>query len=119
MTKLPLELADKFKAVGVTTVYGDPVDVDGEKLVPVALAWYGFGAGEAEGEGDASSVTVHGNGAGAGGGGGGFAMPIGAYIKTREGLRFEPNIVSLVAIGIPFVWAVGKALSLVIRALKK
>ena len=119
MTKLALELADSFKAVGVTTVYGDPVDVDGEKLVPVALAWYGFGAGEAEGEGDASQVTVHGNGAGSGGGGGGFAMPIGAYIKSREGLRFEPNIVSLVAIGIPFVWAVGRALSLVIRALKK
>lgn len=119
MTKLPLELADKFKSVGVTTVYGDPVDVDGEKLVPVALAWYGFGAGEAEGEGDASSVTVHGNGAGSGGGGGGFALPIGAYLKTREGLRFEPNIVSLVAIGIPFVWVVGRALSLIIRALKK
>lgn len=119
MTKLALELADKFKAVGVTTVYGDPVDVDGEKLVPVALAWYGFGAGEAEGEGDASSATVHGNGAGSGGGGGGFALPIGAYIKTREGLRFEPNIVSLVAIGIPFVWVVGKALSHIIRALKK
>ena len=119
MTKLAIELADKFKAVGVSTVYGDPVDVDGEKLVPVALAWYGFGAGEAEGEGDASSVTVHGNGAGSGGGGGGFALPIGAYIKTREGLRFEPNIVSLVAVGIPFVWVVGKALSFVIRALKK
>ena len=119
MTKLAIELADKFKAVGISTVYGDPVDVDGEKLVPVALAWYGFGAGEAEGEGDASSVTVHGNGAGSGGGGGGFALPIGAYIKTREGLRFEPNIVSLVAVGIPFVWVVGKALSFVIRALKK
>lgn len=119
MTKLAIELADKFKSVGVTTVYGDPVDVDGEKLVPVALAWYGFGAGEAEGEGDASAQTVHGNGAGSGGGGGGFALPIGAYIKAREGLRFEPNIVSLVAIGIPFVWVVGKALSHVIRALKK
>ena len=119
MTKLALELADKFKAVGVTTVYGDPVDVDGEKLVPVALAWYGFGAGAGEAEGDIDSETNAGRGAGSGGGGGGFALPIGAYVKTREGLRFEPNIVSLVAVGIPFVWVVGKALSFVIRAAKK
>ena len=119
MTKLALELADKFKAVGVTTVYGDAVDVDGEKLVPVALAWYGFGAGEGEAEADTASKANAGHGTGSGGGGGGFAIPIGAYIKTRQGLRFEPNVVSLVAVGIPFVWAVGKALSLVIRALKK
>jgi uncharacterized spore protein YtfJ len=119
MTKLAIELADKFKAVGVTTVYGDPVDVDGEKLVPVALAWYGFGAGEGEAEGDTDSKANMGHGAGSGGGGGGFALPIGAYIKKRDGLRFEPNIVSLVAVGIPFVWVVGKALSFVIRALKK
>ncbi|MET0843813.1 MAG: hypothetical protein ABWY23_08175 [Mycetocola sp.] len=119
MTKLALELADKFKAVGVTTVYGDPVDVDGEKLVPVALAWYGFGAGEGEAEADTASKANAGHGTGSGGGGGGFALPIGAYIKTRQGLRFEPNIVSLVAVGIPFVWVVGKALSHVIRALKK
>lgn len=119
MTKLALELADKFKAVGVTTVYGDAVDVDGEKLVPVALAWYGFGAGEGEAEADTASKANAGHGTGSGGGGGGFAIPVGAYIKTRQGLRFEPNVVSLVAVGIPFVWAVGKALSLVIRALKK
>lgn len=119
MTKLALELADKFKAVGVTTVYGDAVDVDGEKLIPVALAWYGFGAGEGEAEADTASKTNAGHGAGSGGGGGGFALPIGAYIKTRQGLHFEPNVVSLVAVGIPFVWAVGKALSVVIRALKK
>lgn len=119
MTKLALELADKFKAVGVTTVYGDAVDVDGEKLVPVALAWYGFGAGEGEAEADTASKANAGHGTGSGGGGGGFAIPVGAYIKTRQGLRFEPNVVSLIAVGIPFVWAVGKALSLVIRALKK
>ncbi|MBG6238340.1 putative spore protein YtfJ [Mycetocola sp. CAN_C7] len=119
MTKLALELADKFKAVGVTSVYGDPVDIDGEKLVPVALAWYGFGAGEGEGEGDTSSKTVSGTGSGSGGGGGGFALPIGAYVKGREGLHFEPNLVSLVAVGIPFIWVVGKALSFVIKALKK
>ena len=111
-------MADRFKSIGVTSVYGDPVEVDGAKLVPVALAWYGFGVGEGEGEGDTSSA-VSGKGTGSGGGGGGFALPIGAYLKQGNVLRFEPNVVSLMAVGIPFVWAVGKALSFVIKALKK
>ena len=119
MTNLALEMADRFKSIGVTSVYGDPVEVDGAKLVPVALAWYGFGVGEGEGEGDTASSTVSGKGTGSGGGGGGFALPIGAYLKTGSGLRFEPNVVSLLAVGIPFVWAAGKALSFVIKALKK
>ncbi len=119
MTNLALEMADRFKSIGVTSVYGDPVDVDGAKLLPVALAWYGFGVGEGEGEGDTGSATVSGHGAGSGGGGGGFALPIGAYLKTSTGLRFEPNVVSLLAVGIPFVWTAGKALAFIIKALKK
>lgn len=119
MTNLALEMADRFKSIGVTSVYGDPVDVDGAKLVPVALAWYGFGVGEGEGEGDTGSAPVSGHGSGSAGGGAGLALPIGAYVKSGGGLRFEPNVVSLLAVGIPFVWAAGKALSFVIKALKK
>lgn len=116
MTNVALELADKFKAVGVTAVYGETVDVDGVAIIPVALAGYGFGAGEGDASAAASSDK---HAAAGGGGGGGFAVPIGAYVKGRDGLRFEPNIISLLAVGVPFVWVVGKALSTVIRALKK
>ena len=56
---------------------------------------------------------------GSGGGGGGVAIPVGAYIRKGDDLRFEPNIISLVAVGIPFVWVAGRALSRVIRALKR
>ncbi|MDQ1127410.1 hypothetical protein SAMN05216488_1016 [Microbacterium sp. LKL04] len=107
MANLPLELGKQFASLGVTTVYGEQQDVDGIRIIPVALTWSGFGAGE-----DAS------NGAG-GGGGGGAAVPIGAYIRKGDDLRFEPNLVSLVAVGIPFVWIAGRALSRVIRALKR
>ncbi|MDD7943660.1 hypothetical protein PUW79_03350 [Microbacterium sp. NE2HP2] len=106
MPNLALELGKQTANLGVTSVYGEQQDVDGITLIPVALTWSGFGAGE-DNEGNS------------GGGGGGYAIPVGAYVRKRDDLRFEPNLVSLVAVGIPFVWVVGRALSRVIRALKK
>ncbi len=50
---------------------------------------------------------------------GGAAIPVGAYIRKGDDLRFEPNLVSLLAVGIPFVWVAGRALSRVIRALTR
>lgn len=104
MPNLALELGKQSASVGVNSVYGEQQDVDGVRLVPVALSWSGFGAGEDD------------NG---GSGGGSFAVPLGAYIRTGDGLRFEPNLVSLLAVAIPFVWVAGRALSRVIRALKR
>ena len=92
-------------------VYGDKVEVDGQSMVPVALAWYGFGGGGAPEKGSADSAL-------GGGGGGGTAIPIGAYVKRDGVLRFEPNVVSLLAVATPFVCVAGWALSRVIRALK-
>ncbi|APF33353.1 aerobic-type carbon monoxide dehydrogenase large subunit [Microbacterium sp. TS-1] len=106
MPNLALELGKQTANLGVTSVYGEQQDVDGIRLIPVALTWSGFGAGEDD-EGNS------------GGGGGGYAIPVGAYVRKGDDLRFEPNLVSLVAVGIPFVWVVGRALSRVIRALKK
>jgi len=106
MPNLALELGKQTASLGVTSVYGEQQDVDGIRLIPVALTWSGFGAGE----------DSNGNN---GGGGGGYAIPVGAYVRKGDDLRFEPNLVSLVAVGIPFVWVVGRALSRVIRALKK
>lgn len=106
MPNLALELGKQAASFGVTSVYGEQQDVDGIRLVPVALSWSGFGAGE-DGAGNA------------GGGGGGYAVPLGAYIRKGDDLRFEPNLVSLLAVAIPFVWVAGRALSRVVRALKR
>lgn len=106
MPNLALELGKQTASLGVTSVYGQQQDVDGMRLIPVAISWHGFGAGE-----DATS--------GAGGGGGGAAIPVGAYVRKGDDLRFEPNLISLLAVGIPFVWVAGRALSRVIRALKR
>lgn len=106
MPNIALELGEQSASFGVKSAYGEQQDVDGVRLVPVALTWTGFGGGADE----------SGNG---GGGGGGYALPLGAYIRRGDDLRFEPNIVSLLAVGIPFVWVAGRALSRVVRALKR
>lgn len=109
MTNIALKLAENVRSAGVKAAYGTPVDVNGSTLVPVALVYYGFGGGDAGEEG---------GGAG-GGGGGGLSLPIGAYVKSGGRLRFEPNVISLLAVGIPFLWVAGKALSRIARALKR
>lgn len=110
MAHITKQIADTVTSVGVHAAYGEPVDLDGTTILPVAVASYGFGAtdGSAEADGDAP-----------GAGGGGFACPTGAYI-TRDGYtRFEPNTIALLAVGIPFLWVAGRSLARVIRALKK
>ena len=106
MPNLAIELGKQTASLGVTSVYGEQQDVDGVRMIPVALTGSGFGGGS----------DTEGNG---GGGGGGWAIPVGAYIRRGDDLRFEPNLVSLIAVGIPFVWVAGRALSRLIRALKK
>lgn len=106
MPNIALELGKQSASFGVKSAYGEQVDVDGVRIVPVAITWSGFGGGSDEA----------GNG---GGGGGGYAVPLGAYVRRGGDLRFEPNIVSFLAVAIPFVWVAGRALSRVIRALKR
>ena len=113
MANLTKELADTVATVGVTSAYGEPVEIDGATVIPVAWTSYGFGAGEGGAEGGV------GEGEGSGGGGGGMAAPLGAYI-TRDGVtRFEPNTIALLAVGIPFVCVAGRALARIIKALKR
>lgn len=113
MAHLTKQLADTLTQVGVHSAYGDPVELDGTTIMPVACTSYGFGAGEGDGgTGDAQ-------GEGSGGGGGGIAIPVGAYVSRDGVTRFEPNLIALLVVAVPFVWVAGKALSKVIRALKK
>jgi hypothetical protein len=110
MTNLALKLADNARAQGVQSVYGDPIQIDGVTIVPVAIVQYGFGGG-----GDDSDSAA----ASSGGGGGGASIPVGAYEKHGNTVRFEPNIISLIAVSIPFVCVTGMALARIIRAAKR
>jgi uncharacterized spore protein YtfJ len=84
---------------------GQPVDVGGRTVVPVAFVWCGAGGGsDPEGA--------------AGGGGGGFACPVGAYVSTDTGTVFRPNPVALLAASAPVVGAAGLAAARILRALR-
>ncbi|WP_424935625.1 MULTISPECIES: hypothetical protein [Bacteria] len=111
MPHIALELGKNAASLGVKSAYGETMEVDGAQFTPVALTMSGFGGGDF----DASDAP----GNASGGGGGGVAIPLGVYVKREEGLRFEPNFVSLLAVAIPFVWVAGRAISRIIRVLKK
>jgi uncharacterized spore protein YtfJ len=109
MTNIALKLAEATRSFGVKSADGEPVEIDGVTVVPVAFVQYGFGGGGDETGGDAEM---------GGGGGGGMSIPVGAYVKSGGTVRFDPNLVALLAVGIPFVWVAGKALARIIKALK-
>lgn len=104
------ELADTLSDGGVKVAYGDPIEVDGATIVPVAFASYGFGAGE--------GVNDDEHNEGSGGGGGGMSVPVGAYITRNGKTRFEPNPVALLAVGVPFTFFAGRAIARIVKALK-
>ena len=108
MPNIAVELGKQAADFGVRSAYGDPVEIDGTTVVPVAFTVSGFGGGAAGDQNDNE-----------GGAGGGIAAPLGVYVRREEGLRFEPNIISLLVVAVPFVWVAGRALSRIIRALKK
>jgi uncharacterized spore protein YtfJ len=110
MTNIAVKLAETVRSFGVGAVYGDPVEIEGQTLVPVAISWFGFG-------GSGSEESTSGL---AGGGGGGAAIPVGAYVTQENGrVAFEPNLIALLAVSVPAVWVGGKAIARIIRALKK
>lgn len=91
-------LVESFRSMAVQRAYGEPVQVGGETLLPVALVQAGFGAGgDADGEG--------------GGGGGGLVLPLGVYAGREGGPAvFRPNPVALLAVATPIVWIVARVL---------
>lgn len=115
MTNTIENIADRVtSSLGAKVNYGEKVNLIQGETMPVSLIWFGFGGGNSEGaEGDNAQP------AGSGGGGGGASIPVGVYVGSTLGARFVPNLIALLAVSIPLMWVTGKALSRIIRALKK
>jgi len=73
----------------VRAVFGDPIEVQGKTVVPVAKVAYGFGAGLGTGRGKGGDDSGR-NAEGGGGGGGVRAFPAGALEITADHTRFVP-----------------------------
>lgn len=109
------ELTDRIKgSARVEVVYGEPRELRGRTVIPVAVAAYAFCAGAGAG----SLGGGDGRGAGTGGGGGGGAVrvhPVGVLEVSDEGTRLVPVLdwTRIVTTGITFL-----GLWLVVRALR-
>ena len=99
-------LVDTFKNIGVARAYGDPVQLGGQEVIPVALVSFGFGGGN-EADGGAS-----------GGGGGGMVLPLGVYRNVGGDVAFRPNTVVTLVCLVPLVSVLGAAVRRAIRAAK-
>lgn len=97
-------LVETFKNVGVSKAYGEPVQVGGEEVIPVALVSFGFGGGGEPGDGAS------------GGGGGGFVLPLGVYRKIGGNASFRPNTVVTLVCLVPVIGVLGAAVRGAIRA---
>ena len=116
MTSLVERLAELTKGVGVSNVYGEATELNGVHIVPVAMTFHSFGAGEGKGTGGSGA---EGEGEGSGGGGMAGTIPLGAYIRDIRGVRFEPNLIVLLAVATPLVWVTGRALAHLAKASRK
>lgn len=123
MSSLVEKIGDLVKGFGLSTVYGEATELNGVYIMPVALAFHAFGAGEGRGTGGGagaeSEAGASAEGEGSGGGGVAASVPFGAYVRDIRGLRFEPNLVTLLAVATPLVWVSGKVLTRLARTKRK
>lgn len=85
------ELQRRFQEIqgkaDVRTVYGDAIEVNGRRVVPVASVTYGFGMGGGTGP------KINGDAPGGGGGGGAIRVEPIALIDITDGrLKVEPIV---------------------------
>lgn len=76
----------------VNRVYAEPVEHEGNLIIPAAevVSAVGFGAGY--GSGGPLDEDTCGSGGGGGGGGKTFARPVAVIISDKDGVRIEPVI---------------------------
>lgn len=75
----------------VRTVFGEPVQVDGVTLIPVARIGGVGGAGEGQGpHGSSADRSPDGGGGGSGGGFGVGTTPVGVYVVKDGNVSFVP-----------------------------
>ena len=68
------------------TVVGEPINVEGNTLIPLVSIGFGFGGGGGSGKGPKETV----GGVGGGTGGGGGVKPVAVIVVNKDGVRMEP-----------------------------
>lgn len=88
---LQKRFADMQNKAGVKAVFGDAIELDGRKVIPVASVRYGFGMG-----GGTGPKKEEGDAPGGGGGGGGVRIDPIAFAEIVDG---KIKIVPIINVG--------------------
>jgi uncharacterized spore protein YtfJ len=83
---LKATLAEIERLLSTRTVVGEPINVEGNTIIPLVAVGFGFGAGGGSGK-DQKSTSMEGMGAGSGAGGG--VKPVAVIIVSKDGVRLE------------------------------
>ena len=83
---LKATLAEIERLLSTRTVVGEPINVEGNTIIPLVAVGFGFGAGGGSGK-DQKSTGMEGMGAGSGAGGG--VKPVAIIIVSKDGVRLE------------------------------
>lgn len=84
---LKTALGEIERVLSTKTVVGDPIEVEGNTLIPLISIGFGFGAGGGLGKGP---EKPGGEGQGAGTGGGGGIRPVAVIVVGADGVKVEP-----------------------------
>jgi len=95
-----VKLEELFKAIedmrdkaSVRAVFGEPVEVGGKTIIPVADVKYGFGVGYGEGSpAKEEEAEPPASGSGGGAGGGIAARPVAVLEITDDGVKVKPIV---------------------------
>jgi uncharacterized spore protein YtfJ len=105
------ELASTFTRVGVTSAFGDVVEIDGAYAVPVAVTAFGFGGGSGK------LFPVASNGSA--GTGALVTIPVGMLANRGGEVRFVPYAVPVIAALVPLVCAAGIGIAAVVLSSRR
>jgi uncharacterized spore protein YtfJ len=97
LEELHKRIADMQDKAAVRTVFGDPVELDGRRVIPVASVQYGFGMGGGTGPKKEEEEAP----SGGGGAGGARVEPI-AVVEVADGkVKIRPivNVTRMAVIG--------------------
>ena len=94
------------RMLNTKTVVGEPINVEGNTLIPLVSVGFGFGVGAGEG-----TDPAKGAGSGGGTGGGGGVKPVAMIVVNKSGVRIESIKGSTASVLEKVVEAVGKAAS--------
>jgi len=100
---------------GTHAIFGEPVEHDGVKVIPVGKVRFGFGGGAGRGIEEGSETGEIGEGSG--GGGGVSASPIG-FIEIRDG-RADFRRINDPMSAVPIILAAAFTAWLTLRGLRK